>query len=154
MGRKNTDDDVAKRRAAIEEYMVRGDWTLRRQAQVAEAFGVSVSQVRTDAAWIRRQWADQQVEQSKDELRADWRQRVHKAMRQASDVGHTHTVAKLLATEARVLGLEEPQQLQIQAQVHTIDDAGYLARQLIEALPDACELLGIETPKLPIIEGD
>ena len=73
-------------------------------------------------------------------------------MNQAMELGHTTTVARLLATEARVLGLEEPQQLQIQAQVHTIEDAPRLAAELLKALPAACDLLGLDAPALPMID--
>ena len=101
---------------------------------------------------MRRMWASQQQEQTPDEMRSDWRQRVHKAMRDAAEIGHTHTVAKLLATEARVLGLEAPQQVDIRAQVHTIEDAPRLAVELLKALPAACDLLGVDAPALPLIE--
>lgn len=74
-------------------------------------------------------------------------------MQQAMEMGHTSTVAKLLATEARVLGLEEPQQLQIQAQVHTVEDAPRLATELLKAIPAACEVLGIDSPALPILNN-
>ena len=152
MGRKNTDEDVQRRREAVEEHISRGDWSLKRQAQVARQFDVSPDQVRKDAAWVRRMWASQQQEQTPDEMRSDWRQRVHKAMRDAAEIGHTHTVAKLLATEARVLGLEAPQQVDIRAQVHTIEDAPRLAVELLKALPAACDLLGVDAPALPLIE--
>ena len=152
MGRKNTDEDVQRRREAVEEHISRGDWSLKRQAQVARQFDVSPDQVRKDAAWVRRMWASQQQEQTPDEIRSDWRQRVHKAMRDAAEIGHTHTVAKLLATEARVLGLEAPQQVDIRAQVHTIEDAPRLAAELLKALPAACDLLGVDAPALPMIQ--
>ena len=48
--------------------------------------------------------------------------------------------------------LEAPQQVQIQAQVHTIDDAPRLAAELLKALPAACDLLGVDAPALPLIE--
>ena len=152
MGRKHTDEQVQQRRDVIEALLIKGDWTLRRQAQVAAQYDVSPNQVRKDAAIIRREWAGQEQEQSHDELRADWRQRVMATMQQAMELGHTTTVAKLLATEARVLGIEAPQQVQVQAQVHTIDDAPRLAVDLLKALPAACELLGVPVPALPVIE--
>ena len=152
MGRKHTDEQVQQRRDVIEALLIKGDWTLRRQAQVAAQYDVSPNQVRKDAAIIRREWAGQEQEQSHDELRADWRQRVMATMQQAMEIGHTTTVAKLLATEARVLGIEAPQQVQVQAQVHTIDDAPRLAVDLLKALPAACELLGVAVPALPVIE--
>ena len=152
MGRKHTDEQVQQRRDVIEALLIKGDWTLRRQAQVAAQYNVSPNQVRQDAAIIRREWAGQEQEQSHDELRADWRQRVMATMQQAMELGHTTTVAKLLATEARVLGIEAPQQVQVQAQVHTIDDAPRLAVDLLKALPAACELLGVPVPALPVIE--
>ena len=150
MGRKHTDQQVQQRVDVIEECLTRGEWTLRRQSQVASTFNVSPAQVRKDAAAVRRAWAQQDQDQSVDELRSDWRQRVHKAIREASTVGHTHTVAKLLATEARVLGIESAVQVEVNHQVtHTIEDAPRLAARVIRALPAACQVLGIEVPQLP-----
>lgn len=143
---------VQQRREVVEAHLVRGDWTLTRQAQVARQFDVSQSQVQQDAALIRKQWAGQDQEQSTDEIRSDWRQRVQATIQQAMELGHTTTVARLLATEARVLGLEAPQQVQIQAQVHTIDDAPRLAAELLKALPAACDVLGVDAPALPMID--
>ena len=131
---------------------MRGEWTLTRQAQVADQFDVSLNQVRKDAALIRREWASQDQEQTTEEIRSDWRQRVQATINQAMDLGHTTTVARLLATEARVLGLEAPQQVDIRAQVHTIDDAPRLAAELLKALPAACDLLGVDAPALPMIQ--
>ncbi len=151
-GRKNTDEMVRQRRDVVEALLVKGDWTLRRQSQVADQFDVSTRQVRKDAALIRQQWAEQDQEQTTEEIRSDWRQRVQATIQQAMELGHTTTVARLLATEARVLGLEAPQQVQIQAQVHTIDDAPRLAAELLKALPAACDVLGVDAPALPMIE--
>ncbi len=151
-GRKNTDEVVRRRREAVESYLVRGDWTLTRQAQVADLFGVSQSQVQQDAALIRKQWAGQDQEQTTEEIRSDWRQRVQATINQAMELGHTTTVARLLATEARVLGLEAPQQVQLQAQVHTVADAPRLAAELLKALPAACDVLGVDAPALPMID--
>ena len=151
-GRKNTDEMVRQRRDVVEALLVKGDWTLRRQSQVADQFDVSTRQVRKDAALIRQQWAEQDQEQSTDESRSDWRQRVQATINQAMELGHTTTVARLLATEARVLGLEAPQQVQLQAQVHTIDDAPRLAAELLKALPAACNVLGVDAPALPMFD--
>ena len=151
MGRKHTDEEVRARREVVEAHLVRGDWTLTRQAQVADQFDVSPNQVRKDAALIRREWAGQDQEQTTEEIRSDWRQRVQATINQAMELGHTTTVARLLATEARVLGLEAPQQVQLQAQVHTIDDAPRLAAELLKALPAACDVLGVDAPALPMI---
>lgn len=131
---------------------MRGDWTLTRQAQVADQFDVSPNQVRKDAAMIRREWAGQDQEQTTEEIRSDWRQRVQATINQAMELGHTTTVARLLATEARVLGLEAPQQVQLQAQVHTVADAPRLAAELLKALPAACDVLGVDAPALPMID--
>ena len=133
---------------------MRGDWTLTRQSQVARQFDVSRSQVQQDAAIIRREWAGQDQEQTTEEIRSDWRQRVQATINQAMELGHTTTVARLLATEARVLGLEAPQQVQLQAQVHTIDDAPRLAAELLKALPAACDVLGVDAPALPMIDEE
>ena len=152
MGRKHTDEEVRARREVVEACLVRGEWTLTRQAQVADQFNVSPNQVRKDAALIRREWASQDQEQTTEEIRSDWRQRVQATINQAMDLGHTTTVARLLATEARVLGLEAPQQVDIRAQVHTIDDAPRLAAELLKALPAACDLLGVDAPALPMIQ--
>jgi|GEM_PF-4149643 len=153
-GRKNTDEMVRQRRDVVEALLVKGDWTLRRQAQVADQFDVSTRQVRKDAALIRQQWAEQDQEQTTEEIRSDWRQRVQATIQQAMELGHTTTVARLLATEARVLGLEAPQQVQLQTQVHTIDDAPRLAAELLKALPAACDVLGVDAPALPMIQQE
>jgi|TARA_Y100000033_G_scaffold32062_1_gene30667 hypothetical protein len=121
---------------------------------LADQFDVSPNQVRKDAALIRKQWAGQDQEQTTEEIRSDWRQRVQATINQAMELGHTTTVARLLATEARVLGLEAPQQVQLQAQVHTIDDAPRLAAELLKALPAACDVLGVDAPALPLIDED
>ena len=152
MGRKHTDEEVRARREVVEAHLVRGDWTLTRQAQVADQFDVSPNQVRKDAALIRREWAGQDQEQTTEEIRSDWRQRVQATINQAMELGHTTTVARLLATEARVLGLEAPQQVQLQAQVHTVADAPRLAAELLKALPAACDVLGVDAPALPMID--
>ena len=152
MGRKHTAEQVRQRTDVVEALLVKGDWTLRRQAQVADQFDVTPTQVRHDAAKIRREWAGQEQEQSPEELRADWRQRVLATINQAMELGHTTTVARLLATEARVLGIESPTQIDIRAQVHTIADAPRLAADLLKALPAACELLGLDAPALPDFE--
>ena len=154
MGRKHTDEEVRARREVVEACLVRGEWTLTRQAQVADQFDVCTSQVRKDAAMIRREWAGQDQEQTTEEIRSDWRQRVQATINQAMELGHTTTVARLLATEARVLGLEAPQQVQLQAQVHTVADAPRLAAELLKALPAACDVLGVDAPALPMIEED
>ena len=151
-GRKSTDEEVRRRREVVEALLIKGDWTLRRQAQVADQFDVTPRQVRQDAAIIRREWAGQDQEQSTDEIRSDWRQRVQATINQAMELGHTTTVARLLATEARVLGLEAPQQVQLQAQVHTVADAPRLAAELLKALPAACDVLGVDAPALPMIQ--
>ncbi len=151
-GRKNTDEEVRRRRELVEAMLIKGDWTLARQAQIADQFDVSTRQVRKDAVLIRKQWAEQDQEQTTEEIRSDWRQRVQATINQAMELGHTTTVARLLATEARVLGLEAPQQVQLQAQVHTIDDAPRLAAELLKALPAACDVLGVDAPALPMID--
>ena len=152
MGRKHTDEQVQRRVDVIEECLTRGDWTLRRQAQVANQFDVTTSMVRKDAARIRREWASQEQGQTREEMRSDWRARVHKAIRDASESGHTHTVARLLSTEARVLGLEAPTQVEVAHTVrHTVEDAPRLAAEVFKALPLACQVLGVDMPALPAL---
>jgi hypothetical protein len=154
-GRKHTDEQVQNRRHVVEECMIRGDWTLARQAQIARSYNVSTAQVRKDAAQIRRDWANEHTDQTVDEIKSDWRQRVHKAAREASERGNDSAVAKLLSIEARVIGIEAAVQVDVNhTHTHTIEDAPRLAAQVIRALPTACEVLGIETPALPVIDLD
>ena len=154
-GRKHTDEQVQNRRHVVEECLIRGDWTLRRQAQVAASYNVSPAQVRKDAAQIRRDWASEHTEQTIDEIRSDWRARVHKAAREASERGNDTAVAKLLSIEARVIGIEAAMQVDVNHKVtHTIEDAPRLAAKVIRALPTACQVLGIEMPVMPAIELD
>ena len=154
-GRKHTAEQVENRKHVIEECMIRGDWTLARQAQIAKSYNVSTAQVRKDAAQIRRDWANEHTEQTIDEVRSDWRARVHKAAREASERGNDSAVAKLLSIEARVIGIEAAVQVDVNhTHTHTIEDAPRLAANVIRALPTACEVLGIEAPALPEIDLD
>ena len=58
-----------------------------------------------------------------------------------------------MSIEARVIGIEAAVQVDVNhTHTHTIEDAPRLAAQVIRALPTACEVLGIETPALPVID--
>lgn len=153
-GRKSTDEHVQERRHVVEAALVAGEWSLRVQAQLAERYDVTPRQIRQDASWVRRQWAAQESELSLEDRHAHWRQRLDQTYRQAVKDGHSITVAKLLSMEARVEGFDAPQRLQIDARVQAEADPDQVARQLLEAVPMLCEVLGVDAPALvlPVLD--
>ena len=60
--------------------------------------------------------------------------------------------ARLLQLEGQALGVYEAEKVEVTHQMHTIDDAPRLAAELLNSLPAACTILGIDAPKLPIID--
>ena len=153
-GRKSTDEHVQERRHVVEAALVAGEWSLRVQAQLAERYDVTPRQIRQDASWVRRQWAAQESELSLEDRHAHWRQRLDQTYRKAVKDGHSITVAKLLSMEARVEGFDAPQRLQIDARVQAEADPDQVARQLLEAVPMLCEVLGVDAPALvlPVLD--
>ena len=140
----------------VEAALVAGEWSLRVQAQLAERYDVTPRQIRQDASWVRRQWAAQESELSLEARHAHWRQRLDQTYRQAVKDGHSITVAKLLSMEARVEGFDAPQRLQIDARVQAEADPDQVARQLLEAVPMLCEVLGVDAPalELPVLDAE
>ena len=140
----------------VEAALVAGEWSLRVQAQLAERYDVTPRQIRQDASWVRRQWAAQESELSLEDRHAHWRQRLDQTYRQAVKDGHSITVAKLLSMEARVEGFDAPQRLQIDARVQAEADPDQVARQLLEAVPMLCEVLGVDAPalELPVLDAE
>jgi hypothetical protein len=62
--------------------------------------------------------------------------------------------ARLLQLEGQALGVYEATQLEVNHNVHTIDDAPRLAAELLKAIPAACDVLGVPVPQLPVIDVD
>lgn len=153
-GKRGTAEQVDERRHIVEAALVAGEWSLRVQAQLAERYGISTAQIRKDAAWVRRQWAQMESELTLEDRHAHWRQRLDQTYRQAVKDGHSITVAKLLSMEARVEGFDAPQRVQLDARVQTEADPDQVARQLLEAVPMLCEVLGVDAPALvlPVLD--
>jgi len=153
-GRKSTADAVQERRHVIEAALVAGEWSLRVQDQLAERYGVTPRQIRQDAQAVRARWAEQESDLTLEDRHTRWRQRVDQTYRQALKDGHTLTISRLLAMEARVEGFDAPQRVQIVATVQQIADPAVMARQLLEAVPMLCEVLGVEAPALvlPVLD--
>ena len=153
-GRRNTAEAVQERRHVIEAALVAGEWSLRVQDQLATRYGVTPRQIRQDAQAVRKRWAEQESDLTLEDRHTRWRQRVDQTYRQAVKDGHTLTISRLLAMEARVEGFDAPQRVQLEATVQTIADPDVVARQLLEAVPMLCEVLGLEAPvlELPVLD--
>ena len=138
----------------IEAALVAGEWSLRVQDQLATRYGVTPRQIRQDAQAVRKRWAEQESDLTLEDRHTRWRQRVDQTYRQAVKDGHTLTISRLLAMEARVEGFDAPQRVQLEATVQTIADPDVVARQLLEAVPMLCEVLGLEAPvlELPVLD--
>ena len=138
----------------IEAALVAGEWSLRVQDQLATRYGVTPRQIRQDAQAVRKRWAEQESDLTLEDRHTRWRQRVDQTYRQAVKDGHTLTISRLLAMEARVEGFDAPQRVQLEATVQTIADPDVVARQLLEAVPMLCGVLGLEAPvlELPVLD--
>ena len=101
------------RRDAIEEVILRGEWSLSMQGRVARKFGCSVKTVRRDAAMIRRQWAEEVGNQNTDEQRADFLARLRKAQTEARADGAHTARCRMMSLESRVSGLDQPMQVEV-----------------------------------------
>lgn len=151
-GRKNTDEDVRARLAAVEAVLMSGEYSRSAQSALASRFAVSVRQIQRDAATIRTEWASEVAASDKVADKADWLNRVRQAQSRSFKAGHSMAAARLLQLEGQALGVYEAEKVEVTHQMHTIDDAPRLAAELISSLPAACTILGIEAPKLPIID--
>jgi hypothetical protein len=155
-GRKSTSEVVQERRHVVEAALVAGEWSLRVQDQLADRYGVTPRQIRQDAQAVRKRWSEQESDLTLEDRHIRWRQRVDQTYRQAVKDGHTLTISRLLAMEARVEGFDAPQRVQLDATVHQIADPDAMARQLLEAVPMLCEVLGMEAPvlELPVLDAE
>ena len=153
-GRKNTDDQVATRLAAVEAGLMSGEYNRSAQSALAKRFAVSVRQIQRDAATIRSEWAQDVSDTDRLTGKADWLQRVRKAQARSFKSGHSMAAARLLQLEGQALGVYEATQLEVNHNVHTIDDAPRLAAELLKAIPAACDVLGVPVPQLPVIDVD
>ncbi|QDP65746.1 MAG: hypothetical protein GOVbin1773_41 [Prokaryotic dsDNA virus sp.] len=153
-GRKNTDDQVATRLAAVEAVLMSGEYNRSAQSALAKRFAVSVRQIQRDAATIRSEWAQDVSDTDRLTGKADWLQRVRKAQARSFKSGHSMAAARLLQLEGQALGVYEATQLEVNHNVHTIDDAPRLAAELLKAIPAACDVLGVPVPQLPVIDVD
>ena len=153
-GRKNTDDQVATRLAAVEAVLMSGEYNRSAQSALAKRFAVSVRQIQRDAATIRSEWAQDVSDTDRLTGKADWLQRVRRAQARSFKSGHSMAAARLLQLEGQALGVYEATQLEVNHNVHTIDDAPRLAAELLKAIPAACDVLGVPVPQLPVIDVD
>lgn len=151
-GRKNTDEDVRARLAAVEAVLMSGEYSRSAQSALASRFAVSVRQIQRDAAAIRGEWASEVVASDKATDKADWLARVRKAQSRSFKAGHSMAAARLLQLEGQALGVYEAEKVEVSHQVHTIEDAPRLAAELLKSLPAACNVLGVDVPQLPIID--
>ncbi len=131
-----------------------GEYNRSAQSALAKRFAVSVRQIQRDAATIRSEWAQDVSDTDRLTGKADWLQRVRKAQARSFKSGHSMAAARLLQLEGQALGVYEATQLEVNHNVHTIDDAPRLAAELLKAIPAACDVLGVPVPQLPVIDVD
>ncbi len=151
-GRKNTDEDVLVRLAAVESVLMSGEYNRSAQMRLSAQYSVTPRQIQRDAALIRQQWTEEVAETDSKAGKADWLQRVRSAQVRSFDSGHSMAAARLLQLEGQALGVYEPAKMDINHNVHTIDDAPRLAAELLQAIPAACDVLGVPVPQLPVID--
>ena len=138
--------------AAVEAVLMSGEYNRAAKNALANRFAVTVRQIERDAFAIKAEWSKQVAETDRMTGKADWLYRVRKAQARSFKAGHSMAAARLLQLEGQALGVYEPAQLDVNHNVHTIDDAPRLAAELLKAIPAACDVLGVPVPQLPIID--
>lgn len=150
-GRKLSEREVAERRAAVEAVVFSGRWSGATCLELSERWAVTTRQIHRDReAVIEAARRDHQaaVERRPVYLEELRRYRSELALVSLSgDARAAADVVRLFALEAEVMGLSEPAAVDVSISVDTADPVA-LARELIEGLPFALEVLGMEAAEL------
>lgn len=155
-GRKNTDEQVAERLAAVEAVMLAGEYNRASANGLAQRYAVSLRQIQRDAARVREHWQDTVAGSTEAGERSDWLMRVRGAQARSFRNGHSMAAARLLQLEGQALGVYEPARVQV-SHVHS-EDPQVLLNELREALPLITSMIGpnngaIEAQYLEVKDG-
>lgn len=151
MGRKNNNQTVSARRAALEQRMILGHLSLKEQRAFGDAWGVTPRQVRLDLRWVADQWIAQQDETTVDDHRARLLAESNGIKTLALKNGREMVALRTLEFQAQLTGANAPQQVEV---IHSVDrgDPEQVAQRVLKALPMACQVLGIPAPELPVLD--
>jgi hypothetical protein len=145
-GRKNTDEQVAERLAAVEAVMLAGEYNRASANGLSDRYGVTLRQIQRDAAKVRESWRENVGSTTRAEERSDWLMRVRGAQARSFRNGHSMAAARLMQLEGQALGVYEPTQVEVN-HVHT-EDPKALLKELREALPMINTMLGVQQPQV------
>jgi len=154
----STKENVDRRRAEVERIILAGQWTGLIRIDLAAEWNCDGSTLRRDAAYIRRQWKKEAKKVDKEDAELDWLMRTKAAsamLFDRGDKGDAAAGARLLAEEARVLGIQAPEKVELGVKVQvSIVAPREKARRIVGATVQACRLLGIEesTPIGDLVE--
>jgi len=151
MGRKNNDQTVQARRAALEHRMILGHLSLKEQRAFGDAWAVTPRQVRLDLRWVADRWVADQDDTTVADHRARLLAESNGIKTLALKNGREMVALRTLEFQAQLTGANAPQQVEV---IHSIDrgDPAQVARRVIQALPMACGVLGIPAPDLDVLD--
>ena len=106
---------VEARRREVAEYLERGDLSEAAINRLATLHGVTARTIYKDSQTLRRRWAKFASGETVEQDRQDWLRRLRENVRIARDTGQQTAVAKMMDLEAKVLGIYEPERVQLDA---------------------------------------
>jgi hypothetical protein len=112
-GRALPAETRASIQAECEEALSRGMWSRRVELSIASHHGCQPAVVRRQRAVVERLWAMAAGKRDIKAERATWLERIRKVAALALAKGDFKTAERCLRTEARVLGLEQPIQVDV-----------------------------------------
>jgi len=153
MGRKHTIEEVNKRLEEVEGILKTGQWSRKIARQIAERWGIHLQQVYRDRKAVLLRWTEDETDQSHDEKTAKLVNEMRAVRTSASakalndgDGSFLRSAVSLFDIEARVLGLSKPQEFNVR--VAQVADPEAMAREVVELLPHAAAILGIEPQQI------
>lgn len=149
-GRKHDMATVEARRVEVETAMLSTDWTLAIQAKMAQRHDVSPSQIRQDAAHIRKMWAAMEAEGTDGpaalEERAEFMRRLRRAQQDAKKDANHSAVARLMRLEGDLRGIAAPVKVEVTHQVAQQMTPAQQAQAIVESYDAARRYLSEVNP--------
>ena len=99
---------------AVESAMIECGWTMNVERKLAKQLGVTRTTIRRIRAKLVKDLASRVRMGDRNEERADFLQRLRAHQQRAEAEGAHGPVSGMLALEARIMGIEEPQRIAVE----------------------------------------
>lgn len=141
-------DDFA-RVAEVEGLVTRGAWTLTAAREVAARYQVDVAVVRADRRKVLRKASERLTDRA--QAQAQLCLELEASMREAREVGDFKAVATLARTRAELLGLMQPQKVEVTGSVGHLHVAALTDADLNARLADLRRRTAVPVPVAPAL---